>query len=439
MRRPISTALATMLALGLAWAATPEASATTAGLPTTGSASSKPAPPCNSYIDAPCYTPTQLYAAYGLNKPFAQGIDGRGRTIVLVDPFGSPTIQHDRDTFDAQFGIPNTRVQVIKYGDVPPFNPNDPDMVGWAGEASLDVESAHAFAPGAHIVLLETSVSETYGTVGFPQIMSGIKSLVDRGVGDVISLSLSSPEPDFPGFAQGNYSSPLNLRYGLEAATAHGVTVVSGSGDAGPAGYESDNTTVIPYQNVSWPGSDPLVTSVAPLQLNLNAQGQRVAPDTVWNDAAGAAGGGESAIFPRPAYQDGVANIVGDHRAIPDIGIAGSYEGAMDIYATYSGAGSGWSVGGGSSQAAPLFADIVALADQVAGHRLGNINPAIYKLGALSQTPGNQLPTGLEDVTTGDSSHLGFPGFQAGPGYDLASGWGDINAPAFVTALARPA
>jgi hypothetical protein len=97
---------------------------------------------------------------------------GAGRTIVIVDSFGSPTIANDLHVFDQQWGFPDPDLQVMKFGNVPPFNPNDSTMVGWAQETTLDVEYAHAIAPGAKIVLAETPVAEVEGTSGFPEMMA---------------------------------------------------------------------------------------------------------------------------------------------------------------------------------------------------------------------------------------------------------------------------
>jgi subtilase family serine protease len=94
----------------------------------------------------------------------------------------------------------------------------------------------------------------------------------------------------------------------------------------------------------------------------------------------------------------------------------------------------GWHIFGGTSEASPIFSGIVALADQAAGHRLGLINPALYIMGTLSQAGGS---TGVVDVTSGNNSFGGVTGFTAKRGYDLASGWGTIDAAKFVPTLAR--
>jgi subtilase family serine protease len=135
-----------------------------------------------------------------------------------VDSFGSPTIANDLHVFDQQWGFPDPDLQVMKFGNVPPFDPNDSTMVGWAQETTLDVEYAHAIAPGAKIVLAETAVAEVEGTSGLPEMMSAEKSLIDRGIGDVITQSFGATENTFPGFDSGDFSSLLNLRFACARA-----------------------------------------------------------------------------------------------------------------------------------------------------------------------------------------------------------------------------
>jgi subtilase family serine protease len=104
------------------------------------------------------------------------------------------------------------------------------------------------------------------------------------------------------------------------------------------------------------------------------------------------------------------------------------------VYYSFVTPDSPWHIFGGTSEASPIFSGIVALADQLGHHRVGDINPALYLGGALSQF--TKLPTGLVDVTTGNNSFAGVTGFTAGRGYDLASGWGTIDGAKFVQALA---
>jgi len=393
---------------------------------------------CLATIQIRCYTPLQYHKAYGLNPLYRHGVTGKGRTIVIVDSFGSPTIASDIETFDKQFGLPGANLKIIKFGSIPAFDPTNSTMVGWAEETTLDVEYAHSIAPGAKIVLAETPVAETEGVTGLPEMMNAEQALINHGVGDVITQSFGATENTFPGFDQGNYSSLLNLRYAFKDALAHHVTVLGASGDAGATDYESDGSTLYPMRVNSWPSTDPLVTSVGGSQLYLNNAGQRVQPDSVWNDGYGAGGGGVSAIFSRPPYQGPVNRVTGKHRGTPDISMSAAVNGGCWVYWSFAGTGgAGWYIIGGTSEASPIFSGIVALADQVAGHRLGLINPALYKLGWLSQHGDHH--TGLVDITTGNNSFAGVTGFDATPGYDLASGWGTIDAARFVPALAATA
>ena len=395
---------------------------------------------CQAKLGIACYSPVQYRAAYDLNplyngKALGRSITGAGRTIVIVDSFGSPTIANDLHVFDQQWGFPDPDLQIMKFGNVPPFDPNDSTMVGWAQETTLDVEYAHAIAPGAKIVLAETAVAEVEGTSGLPEMMSAEKSLIDRGIGDVITQSFGATENTFPGFDSGDFSSLLNLRFAFKDALAHGVTVLASSGDAGATDFESDANTLYPFRVNSWPSTDPLVTSVGGTMLNLDDNGSRLSPDVVWNDRFGAGGGGVSGVFSRPAYQSLVAKEVGKKRGTPDISMSAAVNGGAWVYYSFVNPSSPWHIFGGTSESSPIFSGIVALADQVAHHRLGLLNPGLYLLGTLSQHGSHS--TGIVDVTSGNNSFGGVTGFDAGTGYDLASGWGTIDAAKFVPALAR--
>lgn len=415
-----------------------------------GTASS--APPttaqCEADFDIACYEPGQIQNAYDLAPLFAKGIDGKGQTIVIVDSFGSPTIGHDLAVFDKTFGLPAPpSLTVIQpAGPVSPYKPTS-NRIGWAGETTLDVEYSHAMAPDANILLVETPTSENEGTSGFPQIVTAEEYVIDHHLGGVISQSFGATEQTFP-----TAQSLLALRGAYTDAARKGVTVLAATGDSGAADVGPNAKTYYLFPVVSWPPSDPLVTGVGGTQLHLNAQGQRTSPDTVWNDTynvptqefifgdAGpnplAGSGGKSVIFSRPAYQDGVARVVGAHRGVPDISMSASCNGAVDVYQGFPGQ-KGWIPVCGTSEASPLFAGIVSLADQVAGHPLGLINPALYRMSA-------EKDPGIVDVTSGNNT-VSFRqggvldtvnGFSAGPGYDLASGVGTVDAALFVPELA---
>ncbi|RAJ33224.1 subtilase family protein [Kitasatospora sp. SolWspMP-SS2h] len=386
---------------------------------------------CVTQIGIHCYSPLQYRTAYRLDPLYRQGVTGKGRTIVIVDSFGSPTIQHDLEVFDRQWGIPDTRVEVVKWGNVPVFDPTNEDHTGWAGESTLDVEYAHAIAPDAHIVLVETGVAETEGVTGLPEMMDAEKAVMKSHDVDVISQSFGATENTFPGYDKGDFKSIQKLRYAFESAAAQNVTVLAASGDNGATDAMDNGSDLYPYKVNSWPSADPLVTSVGGTQLTLDDSGNRTAPDRVWHDDYGAAGGGVSGVFARPWYQAAVAGTTGNHRGTPDISMSAAVDGAAWTYESYDPTAVGWHLVGGTSEATPVFSGIVALAAQLAGHRLGQLNPRLYGLALLP----SQL-SGITDVTAGDNSWDAVTGYQAKKGYDLASGLGTVDGDRFVRSLA---
>jgi subtilase family serine protease len=392
---------------------------------------------CLATIKLRCYSPLQYRVAYNLDPLYAGGITGKGQTIMIVDSFGSPTIRHDLAYFDRQWGLPDPTLNVFKLGKLPPFDKSSATMDGWAEEATLDVEYAHAVAPQAAIDLVETPVAETEGVTGFPQMMAAEKALIDRGGVDVISQSFGATEDTFPGFAKASYASLQSLRYAFKDAAQHDVTVLAAAGDTGATNDEPDGASLYPYAAVAWPSSDPLVTSVGGTQLLLAQDGNKIQPDQVWNDDYGAGGGGRSAVFSEPAFQKNVGTVVQGRRGTPDISMSAAVSGGAWVYQSFEPGGAGWEILGGTSEATPLFAGMVALASQQAGHPLGNIGTALYTLGQQSRIKADARQTGILDVTTGDNTFGDVTGFKAAPGYDLASGWGTVDAARFVPALAR--
>ncbi len=421
-----------------------------AAAPTTGPSTTNQ---CEQADHIACLLPAQLQAAYHLPALYARGVTGKGVTIMIVDPFGSPTIKADLAAFDRQLGLPAPPALTViaPAGRVPAFNPGNSDMTGWAGETTLDVEYAHALAPGARILLVETPVSETEGPAGFPQIVKAEQyALAHYRVG-VISQSFSATEGTFTGYAQ---LAPLRAAY-TDAARRH-VTVLAASGDAGATDYQSDETNYYSRPVTSWPDSDPLVTAVGGTQVRPGRSGYT---SVAWNDtyddawnlysggstdpAPAASGGGRSAFFARPAYQDAVKPVTGADRGVPDISMSAACDGSVNVYSSYLPGDAGWSLTCGTSEATPEFAAVVALADQVAGHPLGLLNPALYRL-AASRAPG------IVDVTAGSNTvsfdqgtagaaavkRVTVPGYRAAKGYDLVTGLGTVNAAALVGELA---
>jgi subtilase family serine protease len=379
------------------------------------------------------YTPAQIRTAYDVRPLQRAGINGKGRSIVIVDSFGSPTIRHDLSVFDRRFSLraPSALKIIHPAGPIPGFKATS-TRIAWAYETTLDVEWAHVMAPGARIVLVETPVSENEGRSGFPQIVTAEKYVLKHRLGGVISQSFGATEQTFP--AEGLRG--LRAAYLEAARPSHNVTVVSASGDGGATDYRNNLTSFYTYPVTSWPASDPLITAVGGLELRLNSRGHRTAPDRVWNDpgSPAASGGGKSIFFGRPAYQNRVATVVGSRRGVPDISLSAACSHPVDIFLSFD--GSGWQVICGTSVATPVFAGIIALADQLAGHPLGPINADLYKMATSARS-------GIIDVTRGNNTvsfwqggkNHTVRGWAAVPGYDLSSGLGTIRASVFVRKL----
>jgi subtilase family serine protease len=394
---------------------------------------------CVEYGYYHCLTPGQVEDAYNLPPLYARGVTGRGETIVIVDSFGSPTIKHDLAVFDQQFKLPappSFRI-ITPSGLIPKWNPNDSDMTGWGGETTLDVEYAHTIAPGANILLVETPVSETEGVTGFPQIVEAENYVLKNHLGDVISQSFSATEQTFAGLKQIDQDN-LRSAYIRAAAEKDGPTVLAASGDSGVADVELNGTTYYTHRVTSWPDSDPLVTGVGGTELVAGSHGTFTS--VAWNDTYNkhlgdgtvpyATGGGLSVLFDRPGYQNSVKNVVGGARGVPDVSMSGACTAPVFTYQSFpqSGTPAGWYPSCGTSEATPEFAGIVALADQVAGHALGVINPTLYRLaaekapGIVPVTSGNNTVTFVQNGTTTTVN-----GFNARAGYSLVDGVGTVN------------
>jgi subtilase family serine protease len=391
---------------------------------------------CEAELNINCYVPNQIEAAYNLPALYNRGITGKGTTIVIIDAYGSPTISDDLASFDAYLGLGAPPFKVVKYGNVPAFDSSNGDMVGWAGETSLDVEYAHAGAPGAKIVLVEAANDD------FSTLVGAVNYAVSHRLGDVISMSWGWSEQDSPADS-GQYAKVFTA-----AAKAH-ITVVASSGDTGASGY-NNNGNYISHPVVSWPASDPNVTAVGGTQLNLNASGQRAGEDSAWNDTYDtnvqddffgndgpnpfATGGGKSVIFHRPSYQNSVRSVTGNSRGVPDISMSASGSSSVNVYETWFGVDGGWTPTAGTSESAPMFAAIVALATQEAGHPLGLINPALYKL-AAEHAPGIvPVASGNNTVSFGNTT---VHGYSVKHSYNLATGLGTANGEYLVPELAK--
>src|ERR1700689_311360 len=220
----------------------------TGAVPSARAAAAVSPPPtsaeCLEALGVACYRPRQLQRAYGLGPLYARGYSGRGRTVVIVDPIGSPTLGAAPAAFDPGFGP-------AAPPPVPPFDPSNQDMVDKAGETTLDVEWAHAMAPGADILLVETPAEETATGGGFPQMIAAENYVIEHNLGDVISQSFSLPEQNFPSRAY-----VPRLRYAYVDARRHRVTVLGASNDNGVTGFNRTGDAFYHHRVLQWPASD---------------------------------------------------------------------------------------------------------------------------------------------------------------------------------------
>ncbi|TMI07193.1 hypothetical protein E6H34_08680, partial [Candidatus Bathyarchaeota archaeon] len=213
-----------------------------------------------------CYTPSYIRKAYN----FPSTLDGSGQTILIVDAFGSPTIANDLAFFDNFFHIsaPPSFTTFCGNGSCPVFDPNDVkhNEIGWAFETSLDVEYAHAMAPGANIVLVVASTSSGNA------INAAEKNAITLYPGSIMSQSFGIPE-----YVVHDNNAQLNQAdRNYAAAQAAGITVFASAGDFGA-------TNGGPVANALFPASDPLVTAVAGTEGN-----PYIVPGAVSSCAAGA-------------------------------------------------------------------------------------------------------------------------------------------------------
>ena len=361
-----------------------------------------------------CYGPDQIRAAYAVQAALDRGIAGWGRTIVIIDAFQSPTIRQDLQTFDTAFGIPPAVLNIVAPDGLTPFDPNNTTMVGWSGEISLDVEWAHAVAPAAMITLVLARSDQD------ADILSATRYAVRQRLGDVVSQSFGEGEACM--------SPALMTRQHqvFAEAVAQGMTLFASSGDSG-AGQPDCNGDGRLFKSVSTPASDPLVGGVGGTNLNANLLTGAYRSERAWGDGFGESGGGYSAVYARPSWQDGLRGS-GKMRGVPDL----AYDAGVDggVLTAWGGNGSFY-IFGGTSAGSPQWAGITALADQAAARRLGTLNPSLYQL-ARSGAYGRAL----HDVTSGNNVEPGIGGYSAGPGWDPVTGLGSPNASALLTWLA---
>ena len=406
-------------------------------------ASSSPAVPLEADCRnlGTCYAPGPLRVAYGIQPLLDRGISGRGVTVVLLEtaaPAPSPSsptatdIRQDLAQFDRLFGLPAAQLQVVSSlaGSNAPYQ---------AAEGEVrDAEIVHAVAPDASIrvVLAGATVSSQFAALRLG-ITQGALLLISVSVGE---HCLTGPEV-------------TTLNSALQAAESRHVTVINSTGEFGASAMPCPGATAItPVKGVDLPAADPLVLAVGGTSLIANrTTGVRVG-ETAWNappDSLGApeslaSGGGFSQQFARPSYQDGVAGI-GSSRGVPDVSAdADPTLGPAIVVAPPKAVGQQQVVApaylvrpaGTTAAAAAIWAGLIALADQDAGHDLGLVNPAIYRIGGSSayRTAFHAITTGTNTVQFPKKTITGYP---AASGWNPVTGWGSPNAQVLIPLLVR--
>lgn len=318
------------------------------------------------------FTPAQIRAAYGFDKiKFGTIVgDGTGQTIAIVDAYHDPNIVSDLATFDAQFGIkapPSFKIVNQTGGTTLPRAD-----AGWAGEIALDVEWAHAIAPGANILLVEAKSAydtDLNAALDYARKASGVV---------VVSCSWGGAEYGTEAADDVHYTTP---------AGHAGVTFTIAAGDDGTG--------------AEYPSSSPNVLSVG--GTNLRTSGGLWSSETVWTGG----GGGQSRYENVPTWQAGLGLT---KRGTPDVAYNADPNTGFAVYDTYG--DTGWGVVGGTSAGAPQWAALIAIVDQgrsLAGKSsLGNAQAALYSIAR----------TDFHDITAGSN------GKTATVGYDVSSGLG---------------
>jgi subtilase family serine protease len=330
------------------------------------------------------FSPQQISQAYGFNQIyFNNGTikgDGRGQTIAIVDPYSQPNIVHDLAVFDSTYGIaapPNFTVVNQNGGTTLPTADRT-----WGMEESLDVEWAHAMAPGANILLVESDSNS------WSDLMTAVNYARNRPGVSVVSMSWGSPEWSTERAYDGYFTTPSGH---------NGITFVAASGDGGSSGAPL------------YPATSPNVLAVGGTQLGL-LNNLNYGSETAWSGS----GGGLSAYVGQPGYQKGIVTQTGSQRASPDVAYNAATASPYAVYDSYP--YGGWITVAGTSAGAPQWAALLAIANQGrALDGLGTLDGGKQTLPALYKLPGSDF----HDITAGSNG-----AYSAGPGYDQVTGRG---------------
>ncbi len=338
------------------------------------------------------YTPQQMQAHYNIRTGINAGLDGTGQTIVLVDGPSDPSVKDDLVAFSKLTGLPpitSSNFQII-YPDGVPSQLTLTEIANWDEEADLDIEWAHAMAPGAKIILLIAPTQD------WTELEFMIQYATQHHLGNVISNSYGYPEQAWGAFTQKGFDQVI------QAAAAAGIAVNFSTGDGGDEGLGEPNVG-----GASYPSSSAFATAIGGTSLGIpNTSGTTsevgwgnngtflsFATDFVLDPPEnlgllGGSGGGESILIPKPNWQKNLG-IPGANRQQPDISaVADPYTGAIFVSGGYV------SVIGGTSLASPVFSAIWALADQKAGVSLGQAAPLLASLPKGSGAIKDIVPVG---------------------------------------------
>ncbi len=383
-------------------------------------------------VNLVCYSPAHLSQAYdfptGKNAP-----TGAGQTILIVTAFGSPFIQQDLAQFDAENGLPDPpSFTTVNQQTIVSDNSSN-DFTKWAVETSLDVEYAHAMAPGANIVL---AIAATDDSQNFAQLE---KEALPQYPTAIVSQSFGGDEA---GLASDPDAAAIMDKLFLNQVL-HGGTVVAASGDLGASGF----TPFVgpPSAMAGYPASSPFVLSVGGTMGSTYPTGLwnngGYGGEQAWNEllptvapGAGAGGGAPSTVYHAPLWQFGLTGS--SMRAVPDVSYNAAFNGGVIVI--FHGK---HGVVGGTSAGAPQWAAIVALANEVRGKRgSGPLGAATPQLWTLARGK-NDYRQDFHDITVGNNTLFGqdsgLPGFSAGPGYDYATGLGTPDVSRLLKDLSR--
>jgi len=346
--------------------------------------------PASSPVCTGPYCPQGIQIGYGLNNLYTSGYNGAGVNVAIVVLPGDPSLQNSFDTFNAQFHLSPLTVATLYPDGVPTYY-----SPIWGLETALDVEAAHAVAPGAGITVLcgSSPADDPINLIDYAAF-NHIAPIISNSWLYACGSGPCSDDQLPPAFV-----TSVDSRLAVDAA--QGTTIVFASGDYG----------AIPDGNhfgATFPGSDPYVLAVG--ATNLALTGCNATSCSGYGSETGAtiSGGGYSGRFAEPFWQ---LSTIGARpgRAVPDISMLGSSPG----FWTYS-TSAGWFTGSGTSLSTPLLAGYLAIATQMrGGNGFGNITPRLY---GLASDP--TYPTLFHDITVGSN------GYPAGVGWDPVTGWG---------------